>query len=131
LKTNIKNSFITENDLINLSKSGNHIGNHGYFHLNNKSTDLEILKNDLLSSKNHLKKIINKNIDSYAIPFGGEKYFSKESLNISLLYHKKIFTSCDYSNYNYNGNPSIYNRRHIEPFWKNSHLNYFLRYKKK
>ena len=60
-----------------------------------------------------------------------KKYFTEESLNTSLMYHKKIFTSCDYSNYNYKGNPSIYNRRHIEPFWNRSHINYFLRYKKK
>ena len=118
-------------DQINkIHRNGHVIGSHGLDHLdfgkiNNDEIDIQLKLN-----KTILEEKLNFSCDYFAWTYGSFKHFPKNALNLSLRYHKKIFSGTNSKNY-FSFNKQVINRRHIEPFWPLSHINYFLSTKKK
>ena len=79
------------------------------------------------------KKIIENEIGSlceyFAFPYGRMEHANPMSIDIACKYYKYVFSQSDYKHY-FSFNGRVINRRHFEPFWPISHVNYFLSFTK-
>lgn len=114
-----------------LKDRGHIIGAHTIDHKNlgdNSLTESDLIY-QIVQCKNIIEEKINNNCNMFAFPYGRFEHLTEKALKISEEYYEFIFSGTNYKNY-FSFNGRVINRRHIEPFWPLSHLNYFLSVKK-
>lgn len=117
-------------EIKDLHRRGHVIGSHTLDHVNLGSFCDNHLQFQIERNKEVLETKLDYICDYFAWPFGQKKFFSEESLSLLLKNHKYIFSGTDYKFYkSYNG--KVINRRHLESFWPESHIKYFLSTDKK
>jgi len=111
--------------IIDLHKRGHIIGSHGLDHLNMAELTEEECRNQISKNKKILEEKLNYKCEYFAWTYGQMRHFPENTLRETLKFHKYIFSSDNYKKY-FSLNKRVINRRHIEPFWPVSHMNYFL-----
>lgn len=110
-----------------LSKRGHIIGAHTMDHI--RATDplyIDNLDYQIGTCKEKIEANIGNNCDYFAFTYGiHERDFNEHSISIAENYYKYIFGASNYTKY-YSYDNRIFNRRHCEPYWKLSHINYFI-----
>jgi peptidoglycan/xylan/chitin deacetylase (PgdA/CDA1 family) len=113
-----------------IHNKGHVIGSHTTDHVDlAKLPYIEIL-NQIEGNKRIIEEKLNTVCDYFAWPFGRMIHFNDTALEIARLYHRYIFSATNYTKY-FSMDDGVINRRHVEPYWSNSHINYFLSNKKK
>lgn len=118
------------NQVKELHFNGHLIGSHTRDHLNLAEISEKDVMEQILEDKKMIEYNLNCKCEYFAWPYGQEQHFSQSALKNALDSFKYIFSGTDYTNY-FSFEGKVINRRHIEPFWKKSHLNYFLSVDKK
>lgn len=113
-----------------LHNRGHIIGSHNLDHSNFAEQSFNNMVFQVSKNKEILEKKLNYKCCYFAWTYGQIKHFPRKALEITQKYHEYIFSDTNYKNY-FSYNNSVINRRHIEPFWPKSHINYFLGVKKK
>lgn len=113
-----------------LHQRGHVIGSHTLDHYNMATLNTEELVYQLEENKKLLENRLNYNCDYFAWTYGQMQHFPEKALEITMQYHRFIFSGTNYKNY-FSIDNNIINRRHIEPFWSKNHIDYFLSVNKK
>lgn len=114
-------------EVTKLSEKGHIIGAHTMDHLNLGDTSLNTseLEYQIVNCKKIIEQKIKNKCSMFAFPFGQKQHLNSEALKISKENFEYIFSGTDYKNY-FSFNGEVINRRHCEPFWPITHVNYFL-----
>jgi len=113
------------NQIRGLHEKGHMIGSHGLDHKNLSLLSNEEIEFQVFKNKKILEDKLNYQCDYFAWAYGLLKDFPENAFKITSKYHKHIFSADNHINYfSYKG--EVLNRRHLEPFWKHSHIRYFL-----
>lgn len=122
---------MTWSQINDLHKRGNIIGAHTMDHLDlGKGLSETELYYQIVNCKNEIENKIGNNCNMFAFPYGRQENLLDDALNLINRHYEYIFSGTNYKHY-FSSNNRVINRRHIEPFWPVSHLNYFLSVKKK
>jgi peptidoglycan/xylan/chitin deacetylase (PgdA/CDA1 family) len=116
--------------IIKLHNNGHIIGSHLLDHFNMASLSNDELELQLITNKKKLETVLNYECNYFAWPFGQFQHLTEDALKLTENHHKYIFSGTNYKNY-FSFNGRAINRRHIESFWPENHINYFLSTKKK
>jgi len=108
-----------------LSESGFVIGNHTLDHKRLSHLDEEEFLKQVKESKLTIEKIISKDCDFFAWPYGQQSDIKDHQIKKLEEIHKYIFSGSDYTKYK-SRQGAVINRRHFEPFWPSRHLKFFL-----
>lgn len=113
-----------------LHARGHLIGSHNLDHtnfaeLNDDDINLQISRNKAI-----LEEKLGVKCDYFAWTYGQLKHFPESALVCAQKYHNHIYSDTNYKHY-FSLSKTVINRRHIEPFWRKSHINYFLGVNKK
>ncbi|WP_203296294.1 polysaccharide deacetylase family protein [Luteirhabdus pelagi] len=111
--------------VIDLHKRGHTIGSHTRDHYNMAALTDDELEVQVRENKKTLEEKLTYTCNCFAWPYGQDQDFPKQALEITEKYHPYIFSGTNYQKY-FSRSGRIINRRHLEPFWKNSHIKYFL-----
>jgi peptidoglycan/xylan/chitin deacetylase (PgdA/CDA1 family) len=112
-----------------LHKRGHVIGSHALDHVRLLMDDPAILNLQLQKSRQIIEAKINAPCEYFAYPFGGMHDLSDTALALARKQYKYIFSQSDHR-HNVSFGGAVINRRHFEPYWPVSHVNYFLSVKK-
>ena len=112
-----------------LSKRGHIIGAHTMDHYMVNSDDKAILNYQINTCKEVIENHIGVPCDYFAFPYGKLSQANNLSIAIACKKYKYVFSQSDYKHY-FSFGGKVINRRHFEPFWPISHVNYFLSCKK-
>jgi peptidoglycan/xylan/chitin deacetylase (PgdA/CDA1 family) len=115
--------------VIDLHKRGHLIGAHTLDHVDLTKLSATDVDFQFVENKKILEDKLNYNCDYFAWTYGRMEFFSEKLLNVAQKYHKHIFSATDYKNY-FSYNARVLNRRHIEAFWTQSHVRFFISAKK-
>lgn len=116
--------------VIDLHNRGHLIGSHNLDHSNFAILSKEEIVSQLKKNKEILEAKLNYTCDYFAWTYGQLQHFPLEALELTVKYHKYIFSGTNYKDYfSYDGR--VLNRRHQEANWPKSHIKYFLSFKKK
>jgi peptidoglycan/xylan/chitin deacetylase (PgdA/CDA1 family) len=77
--------YLTNNQVIEISQKGHEIASHGVSHRNLKKISLVEVKKELEDSKRSLEKLIGKDVENFAPPFGS---FSLNMTYVLKSYYK-------------------------------------------
>lgn len=116
--------------VIDLHERGHLIGSHNLDHTNFADLSLDETSEQLKKNKEILEEKLNYKCDYFAWTYGQFQHFPEEALIETKKFHKYIFSGTNYKKY-FSWEESVINRRHIEPFWPTSHINFFLSVNKK
>lgn len=108
-----------------LHERGHLIGSHNLDHTNFAELNEGDMKCQIVKNKEILEEKLNYECLCFAWTYGQIKYFPGNALELTQKYHKHIFSDTNYKHY-FSLNNAAINRRHIEPFWPKSHINFFL-----
>ena len=108
-----------------LAHYGHVIGAHTLDHTRLVGLSKVELENQVYCDKQLIAKKTGTTIDYFAWPYGKDYDCDEDALKFLNLTFKGVFSSDNYTNYTYNLNRVI-SRRHIEPYWRKSHIKYFL-----
>mgnify|MGYP003624292525 CR=1 FL=1 len=118
------------NQVIDLHKRGHVIGSHSLDHLDFGKISQKELEFQLLRNKELLEDKLAYNCEYFAWTYGQFSNFPESALEETLKHHRIIFSGTNYKKY-FSYGKKVINRRHIEPFWNQQYINYFLAIKKK
>lgn len=112
-------------EIKDLHERGHLIGSHTMDHYNLSRLEPAEIHAQVAGNKQTLEEKLKYECEHFAWPYGGEQHFSAEALTIASQYHKYIYSGTDFKKY-YSRDGKVLNRRHLEPNWPRTHLNYFL-----
>jgi peptidoglycan/xylan/chitin deacetylase (PgdA/CDA1 family) len=112
-----------------LHERGHVIGSHGLDHLDFSLLTVEDIDSQISDNKRALEQALSYQCDHFAWTYGQMRHFPRHALEIAKKYHTFVYSATNYRNY-FSCDRSVINRRHLEPFWPNNHLRYFLSKKK-
>ncbi|MGB5981055.1 MAG: polysaccharide deacetylase family protein [Nonlabens sp.] len=108
---------------------GHTIGSHTSDHKNLAEINLGELNRQIIDDKKKIESELDHECNHFAWPYGTMSHYTYEVHELVKKNFKYVFSS---ANYKYSlTDYQIINRRHIEPFWNKSHINYFLSHEKK
>ena len=113
-----------------LHSKGHTIGSHTLDHHNLSQLSTIEIESQIQKNNEILENKLNYDCDHFAWPYGQILDFSEEALQIVSKYHTYIYSGTNYKHY-YSFDGRVYNRRHLEANWKKSHVNYFLKARKR
>lgn len=124
--------FMNWNQIKDLHNRGHIIGSHTMDHIDLGTSNLtnRDLQEQIVKSKKVIEFKVGNNCNMFAFPNGRLADLNENYLSVILKNYDYVFSGSDYKNY-YSFNGKVINRRHLEPFWPISHLNYFLSANKK
>jgi peptidoglycan/xylan/chitin deacetylase (PgdA/CDA1 family) len=111
--------------VVDLSERGHVIGSHTLDHINMNSKDYDQIDYQLKANKQLIEENTNRPCDYFAYPFGQLDHINEDTLHLAQKYHQVIFSAANYKKY-YSFSGKVLNRRHIESWWPESHIHYFL-----
>lgn len=112
-----------------LHNRGHLIGSHNLDHTNFADLSVDQLIEQLVVNKRILEERLDYKCEYFAWTYGQMKHFPSIALLETQKLHKYIFSGTHYKYY-HSINGAVINRRHIEAFWKLSHVKYFLSFNK-
>ena len=115
--------------LKDLSDRGHIVAAHTMDHYMINTDNTEVLEYQIESCKDIIEKNIGKACDYFAFPYGRLEQANQKSIDIACRHYKYVFSQSDYKHY-FSFDGRVINRRHFEPFWPVSHVNYFLSHTK-
>lgn len=116
---------LTWDQVISLHKRGHIIGGHTLDHYKlNTSNNKEIIR-QIEEDKKNIENKLGAKCNYFAWPYGNMHHISQEALNVCTNSYEYVFSQGNW-HYYMSLNNKIINRRHIEPFWPQSHIRYFL-----
>lgn len=118
------------NQIESLHQRGHVIGSHTLDHFNMAVLCNEDLIYQIQENKRKLENRLDYNCDYFAWPFGQMQHFPEKAMELTKQFHTYIFSGTNYKNY-FSMNENVINRRHIEPFWSQNHIDFFLSVNKK
>jgi peptidoglycan/xylan/chitin deacetylase (PgdA/CDA1 family) len=115
------------NQITDLHNRGHLIGAHTMDHIRvSEMFNLELLHYQIGECKKVIESTVCNNCDYFAFTYGHPgRDFDLNSVLIAENYYKYIFSASNWRNY-FSYNEKVLNRRHYEPYWNASHINYFL-----
>ncbi|MBU8883089.1 polysaccharide deacetylase family protein [Kaistella sp. DKR-2] len=129
LKTFSKKPMIWK-QIEDLHNRGHVIGSHTLDHFDLSDLNDEEIFFQLNQNKTVLEQNLNFKCDYFAWPYGQFKNFPSHALSIAKGLHPYIFSGTNYKRY-FSMDGEVINRRHIEPFWSERHIDFFLSVNKK
>ena len=113
--------------IVELCKRGHMIGAHTMDHVRvSEIRDESELIYQIGACKKEIETRTGDACDYFAFTYGHpERDFNLQSVEIAERYYKYIFSASNWKNY-FSYNERVLNRRHFEPYWNVSHVNYFL-----
>ena len=113
-----------------LRKRGFMIGAHTMDHCMTTSHGCQDdLRHQICDCRDMIENKLGFRCEYFAWPYGTMAHINNDGLNIALRTYKYVFSQTDFKHYLSLGGKVI-NRRHFEPWWKHSHVRYFLSFKK-
>lgn len=121
-------SPITEDGVCSLVADGHHVGAHTINHVSlaDPLTPIEALRTEIVECRTQIERITGVDCPWFAWTYGGYRDISSTALEIALGAYERVFSSDGYPSYTAS-DTRVINRRHIEPFWGPSDVNFFLR----
>lgn len=111
--------------IIELKNRGFKFGAHTLDHYCINDNNIAELEHQIGDCKTVIEEKLGIVCDYFAFPYGRLDHANPKSIDIACKYYKYVFSQSDYKHYfSYKG--KVINRRHFEPFWPVSHVNYFL-----
>ena len=108
-----------------LHNSGHVIGAHTLDHILTASDNIEELRHQIEDCRKIIEANVGNNCNYFAWPFGKLEHTNEIAVRIACETYDYVFSQSDYRHY-YSFEGKVINRRHFEPFWPVSHINYFL-----
>lgn len=129
-KIDIRNkSFMTWNMVKEMSDCGQIIGSHTFSHSRLSDITNSCFRNEILTNQSIIFDKIGLYTKYFAWPYGRMKDITKMQIDYLSSFFEFIYSGDNYRSYtSFSG--AVINRRHVEPFWKNSHIKYFLSHEK-
>ncbi len=125
LKVELSKKFMTWDMIREIQSLGHIIGSHTFSHANLKGISPSELRKEIVLSKEEIERATGKVSNYFAFPFGNQKYFDKNSVELVNQTYDYAFTSGIYSNYFFKEDKQILSRRHFECNWPLKHIKYF------
>lgn len=113
-----------------LLRRGFLIGAHTMDHYCINDDNIEELEHQIGDCKKAIEERLDTPCDYFAFPYGRLEHANPASIDIACKYYKYVFSQSDYKNF-FSFDGKVINRRHFEPFWPVSHVNYFISCNKK
>lgn len=113
-----------------LHKRGHVIGAHTMNHFMINSDDEEKLTYEIGKCKVVIEEKLGVPCAYFAFPYGKLSHANQKAIDIASNTYECVFSCSDYKHY-FSFDGKVINRRHFEPFWPISHIDYFLSCKKK
>ena len=113
-----------------LQQRGFLIGAHTMDHYCINDGNVEELEHQIGDCRKVIEDKLGTVCDYFAFPYGRLEHANFKSIDIACKHYSYIFSQSDYKHY-FSFDGKVINRRHFEPFWPVSHVNYFLSSKKK
>ncbi len=121
---------MTWKQIMELKERGFRFGAHTLDHYCINDDNVAELEHQIGDCKTVIENKLGIPCDYFAFPYGRLEHANKKSIEIACKHYKYVFSQSNYKYYfSYNG--KVINRRHFEPFWPISHINYFLSKKKR
>ncbi len=95
-------SHISTQQIKNLANTGNEIGSHGYYHIDQTTLSKSDLSQQIQLNKSKLSGISGQSINSFAVPFG---VYNDTVISTVATYHTNLRDTSGALNYKYNFNP--------------------------
>lgn len=112
-----------------LQQRGFIIGAHTLDHYCINDNNIGELERQIGDCRNVIEKKLGTSCEYFAFPYGRLEHANPMSIAIACKYYNYVFSQSDYKHYfSYGGR--VINRRHFEPFWRWSHVFYFLSFNK-
>lgn len=113
--------------IFELQSRGHIIGAHTMDHIRvSELTEQEEMEYQIGECKKVIESQIGSECNLFAFTYGHpDRDFDLKSVEIAEEYYSAIFSASNWQNY-FSYNERVLNRRHCEPYWKASHINYFL-----
>lgn len=105
-------------------------GAHTMNHFMINSDDKEKLTYEIGMCKVVIEEKLGVPCAYFAFPYGKLSHANQKAIDIASNTYECVFSCSDYKHY-FSFNGKVINRRHFEPFWPISHIDYFLSCKKK
>jgi peptidoglycan/xylan/chitin deacetylase (PgdA/CDA1 family) len=121
---------MTWEQLKDLHERGHLIGSHNLDHSNFAEIGDDDISFQISKNKKILEEKLSYECHYFAWTYGQIKHFPIKALELTQKYHNYIYSDTNFKHY-FSLNNKVINRRHIEPFWPKSHINYFLGVRKK
>lgn len=116
---------MTWDQIVDLHNRGHIIGSHSLDHKKFSALQDDEIQFQIKKNKEIIERKVNIDCDFFSWTYGQLRHFPPNALEITKKFHKYIFSDTNYQYY-FSYNSNVINRRHIEPFWPKSHVNYFL-----
>lgn len=116
--------------IIELKERGFLFGAHTLDHYCINDDNIKELEHQIRDCRTVIENKLGIPCDYFAFPYGRLEHANNKSIEIACKYYKYVFSQSNYKYY-FSFNGKVINRRHFEPFWPISHVNYFLSKKKK
>lgn len=117
--------FLSWNALRDMQGAGHTIGGHTFDHIRLNTSDDGVLERQIIADKNNIDAKLGGKCKHFAWPYGTNNDVSRAAIRIATNSYEYVFSSCDYGTY-YGANNKVFNRRHLEPNWRENHIKYFL-----
>lgn len=116
---------MTWRQIMELKKRGFLFGAHTLDHYCINDDNITELEYQIGDCRKIMEDKLGVPCEYFAFPYGRLEHANPKSIDIACRHYKYVFSQSDYKHYfSYNG--KVINRRHFEPFWPISHVNYFL-----
>lgn len=120
-----KKNPMTWEEIKELDHAGFVIGNHSNDHFRLSELTYDDFFYQVMSSHNKIEEMLNKECKYFAWPFGKMSDIRLDQIDELNKIYKCVFSSDNYEKY-FSVDDKVMNRRHVEPFWPESHVKYFL-----
>ncbi len=113
-----------------LQNRGFLIGAHTLDHYCINDNNIDELEHQIGDCRKVIEERLGTCCEYFAFPYGRLEHANSASIDIACKHYKYVFSQSDYKNY-FSFGGKVINRRHFEPFWPVSHVNYFISCNKK
>lgn len=117
---------ITAQQVRRLASTGHVIGAHTVNHAMLVGLEADELEAEIVDCKSQVSTISGLDCPWFAWPFGGARHIDGAALRVALETYDVVFSSDGYPAY-FGEHDRVFNRRHVEPFWKAREAKFFLR----
>jgi peptidoglycan/xylan/chitin deacetylase (PgdA/CDA1 family) len=117
--------FLTWSALRDMHSAGHIIGSHTKDHFRLNTPNNEIIMEQIIGDKKLIDTKIVGDCQNFAWPYGSDGDINEFAIGVASKTFKNVFSSCNHKFYN-SSCDRVLNRRHVEPYWQESHLRFFL-----
>lgn len=112
-----------------LARRGHTIGAHTMNHTRLNSSDIQALTREVVDCRPIIEEKLGAPCEYFAWTYGRLEDISETMVGIACSTYKYVFSQGDHRNY-HSFDGRVINRRHAEPWWPLSHVNFFLKHQR-